>query len=110
MKFAACYSKWFRMPWASDEKGAVTAELMMLLPVLILGAGLIGMIFSVSLERISLERDTAAALREMAIGRELELPVGVIARTWMEGRLMCLEFKKSEVIQISAAHCALPLA
>jgi hypothetical protein len=98
------------MPWASDEKGAVTAELMMLFPVLILGAGLLGMIFSVSLERITLERDTAAALREIAIGRDLEVPEGINARTWTEGRLVCLEFKKSEVIQISAAHCALPLA
>lgn len=97
------------MPWAWDEKGSVTAELMMLLPALVLGAGVVTAIFSVSLERISLERDTAAALREIAIGRELEVPDGVLAKSWMEGRLVCLEFKRTEVIQISSTHCALPL-
>lgn len=95
---------------ASDESGAVTAELMMLLPALVVGAGVLSAVFTVSLERITLERDTAAALREMAIGREAVVPDGVKAKSWVEGRLVCLEFEKSAVIKITSAHCALPLA
>lgn len=95
---------------ASDDSGAVTAELMLLMPTLLIGVGILGALFSVSLERITLERDTAAALREISIGRELVVPEGVTAKSWSEGRLMCLEFVRQELLEISSKHCALPLA
>jgi hypothetical protein len=95
---------------ASDDSGAVTAELMLLMPTLLIGVGILGVLFSVSFERITLERDTAAALREVAIGRELVVPDGVTAKSWQEGRLTCLEFVKADLLTISSKHCALPLA
>lgn len=98
------------MPSASDDSGAVTAELMLLMPTLFVGVGIIGALFSVSLDRITLERDTAAALREVSIGRELVVPEGITAKSWSEGRLMCLEFVKADLLMISSKHCALPLA
>lgn len=110
MRCEPCCFNWSRMHSAWDEKGSVTAELMMLMPALILGVGIAGAIFSTSLERITLERDTAAALRELSIGRELEIPPGVTARSWSEGRLICVEFKKTSLFDIASEHCALPLA
>jgi hypothetical protein len=83
---------------------------MLLMPTLFVGVGIIGALFSVSLDRITLERDTAAALREVSIGRELVVPEGVTAKSWSEGRLMCLEFVKTDLFVISSKHCALPLA
>jgi hypothetical protein len=95
---------------ASDDSGSVTAELMLLMPTLVIGVGILGAMLSVSFERISLERDTAAALREVAIGRELAVPDGVTAKRWTEGRLICLQLAKEDWLPISAKHCALPLA
>lgn len=98
------------MPLASDDQGAVTAELMLLMPVVALGVGLLGTVFGVATERMSLERATAAGLREIAIGREWTGPPGTSSRTWVEGRLLCLELEKSDLFSISAKHCALPLS
>jgi hypothetical protein len=83
---------------------------MLLMPALVIGVGILGALFSVSFDRMTLERDTAAALRQIAIGRELVVPDGVTARSWTEGRLTCLEFVKQELLEISSKHCALPLA
>ena len=95
---------------ASDDSGAVTAELMLLMPALVIGVGIFFALFSTSLERVTLERDTAAALRGLAIGQELVTPQGVTARSWKDGRLICLELARSDPIPISSRHCALPLS
>ena len=94
----------------SNDDGVVTAELMMLLPAGILLAGLFGSAVSVTLELMNLERQTAAALRELTIGRELELPEGVKAESWQDGRLTSLNFTSSSLIPVSTSHCAIPLA
>ena len=101
---------WWQVRSVSNDDGVVTAELMLLLPAGILLAGLFGSAVSVTLELMNLERQTASALRELTIGRELELPEGVKAESWQEGRLTCLKLTTSSMIPVSTSHCAIPLA
>ena len=101
---------WWQVRSVSNDDGVVTAELMLLLPSGILLAGLFGSALSVTLELMNLERQTASALRELTIGRELELPEGVKAESWQEGRLTCLKLTTSSMIPVSTSHCAIPLA
>jgi hypothetical protein len=82
----------------------------MVTPAVIAFALAAAALFGTAVERIGLEREAAAMLRQLAIGNEIPSSTDTELRTWNEGRLICLELTKSNLIPISTRHCALPLA
>jgi hypothetical protein len=87
----------------------VTAETMMLMPVLVFATAVLGLLFSLGLERIALESLAAVALREVAITGTFIGPAEITARQWQEGRLVCVELTKNGPIALSAKQCGMGL-
>lgn len=97
-----------RSAWG--DQGAVTAELMMLMPVGVLLISLLGLGSSVALEQASLERDAAALLRQESILGTAIAQSDQTARFYQSGRLRCIELSKNSLIPLSADQCTIPLA
>ncbi|HEY7854158.1 MAG TPA: hypothetical protein VIB80_03470 [Aquiluna sp.] len=95
------------MVWTS-EKGAVTAEFMLLLPaLLVLLTAALGL-FQLGLERISLEVQTFEAARAMAIGFEPELREEVTVSHNQDGRFLCVTLVKNGLVDLEATRCMIP--
>jgi Flp pilus assembly protein TadG len=92
----------------SSEKGAVTAEFMLLLPGLaLLLAAALGM-FQMGLDRIALEVSAFEASRASAIGFEPEVPDGAELTRYQEGRFQCVRLAKSQLVPLTATSCMIP--
>lgn len=94
----------------SSDSGAVTAEFMLLMPAVILLGGLVSLLFGLSIDLVALQRQAGGLVRELAIGRELVLPQNTQAKTWNQGRLVCIQLSRPGLIKITAEQCAMPLA
>ena len=94
----------------SSDKGSVTAETMMLMPALAILLSALGGIFNFGLERVSLESKTAQVLRQLSIGAEYDLDAEIESKIWNEGRLVCLELSKTQLIKISATQCTIAIS
>jgi Flp pilus assembly protein TadG len=91
-----------------SDKGAVTAEFMLLLPALILLlAGGIGM-FQLGLQRIALEVSAFEITRAVAIGFEPELEPGLEMRVSQEGRTKCVSVTKDLLFKLESKRCLIP--
>jgi hypothetical protein len=90
--------------WA-NEKGAVTAEFMLLLPGLVflfaIGMGS----FSLALSRVQLEVSAFEIARQLAIGNQPQAPAGMTLKVESEGRLSCAKLTKRELFPLTARHC-----
>jgi Flp pilus assembly protein TadG len=92
----------------SSEKGAVTAEFMLLLPALaLLLASALGL-FQLGLERMSLEVSAFEIARAKAIGFEPELDANLEIKTQQEGRFQCVTVSKQNLVPIAATSCMIP--
>jgi hypothetical protein len=91
---------------ASDQ-GAVTAELMLLLPALImLFATVLGSV-TFATDRIALEAKGFEAARSLAIGLDLVSEEGIEIETSVEGALTCAKITKQSLMPMSTKLCVM---
>lgn len=92
---------------SGNDRGAVTAEFMLLLPALVLiVAAAIGL-YSLSLERLGLEVSAFQAARSVAIGLAPEIEPGLILEIEERERFTCVHIERSGLIPIRAEHCVI---
>ena len=84
----------------SNDRGAVTAEFMLLLPGLVLLVTTAFGGFTLGLERIALEVRAFEAARHYVITGETQ-----DHNLTNEGRFSCIEVKKQGLIKLSAQSC-----
>jgi Flp pilus assembly protein TadG len=92
----------------SSEKGAVTAEFMLLLPALALLLASALAIFQLGLDRISLEVSAFEIARANAIGFEQEIETELEITTEQEGRFACVTVSKMNLVRMAATSCMIP--
>ena len=86
----------------SNDRGAVTAEFMLLLPGLVLLVTTAVGGFTLGLERIALEVRAFEAARHYAITGETQ-----DHNLTNEGRFSCIEVEKQGLVKLSAQSCML---
>jgi hypothetical protein len=92
----------------TSDKGAVTAEFMLLLPaLLVLLASGLGL-FQVGLDRIALEVQGFEVARAVAIGLGPEIPDGHEMTTFSEGRLTCVLLTQESFPNLETKRCMIP--
>ena len=97
------------MDWKSD-RGAVTAELMALIPTVLLGLTALGWLLSLMGQQLALEQDLASLLRLHLIGRELDDADGLELRPFTKGRLSCLVLERPGLVTLRSEQCGTPIA
>ena len=89
----------------SSEKGAVTAEFMLLFPTLVLAlAGILG-VFQLGLTQLQLSRDAFSQARELAIGNPLAPLPGTSFTVTESGRWVCVTASKQRFLKLEAQAC-----
>lgn len=89
----------------SDQKGAVTAEFMLLFPTVVLGlAGILG-VFQLGLAQMELARNAFTQARELSIaGSMLQIP-GSTFESYTEGQWVCVIARKRFVFDLQERAC-----
>ncbi|MEY4989894.1 MAG: hypothetical protein RIS08_120 [Actinomycetota bacterium] len=97
------------MDWKSDH-GAVTAELMALIPTVLLGLTALGWLLSLMGQQLALEQDLSSLLRLHLIGHELDVADGLKLEQFTRGRLSCIVLQRSGLITLRGEQCGIPIA
>jgi hypothetical protein len=89
----------------SDQKGAVTAEFMLLFPNVVLAlAGVLG-VFQLGVAQLELTRDAFTQARQLSINESL-LPIeGAQFKSYRDGKLVCVNAQKRLAIDLEATAC-----
>ena len=106
MRFAISYLDWWRVPLAfSNQKGAVTAEFLLLFPTVVLTlAGILG-VFQLGVAQLALAREAFTQARAISIGEPISESPGLSLRSWSEGKLTCVEATRQLVFKLEAEAC-----
>jgi hypothetical protein len=89
----------------SDQKGAVTAEFMLLFPTIVLAlAGVLG-VFQLGVAQLELSRDAFTSARQISIGGTLTPVEGVEVHSYRDGQLVCVIAQKKIAIELEASAC-----
>jgi cytochrome oxidase assembly protein ShyY1 len=88
----------------SDE-GTVTAEVMLLLPTLVLGMSACLGVAVWQIERLDLQSTAFLAARQQIVGDPLELPDGISSNFFQDGRYSCVELSKVSLLLLKARSC-----
>ena len=106
MQCAICYLDWWPgLLVFSDQKGAVTAEFMLLFPTVVLAlAGVLG-VFQLGVAQLELTRDVFTQARQLSINRSL-LPIeDAQFKSYRDGQLICVVGQKRLAIDLEARAC-----
>lgn len=106
MRYAICYLDWWPgLLVFSDQKGAVTAEFMLLFPTVVLAlAGVLG-VFQLGVAQLELTRDAFTQARQLSMKESL-LPIeGVEFKSYRDGQLVCVVAQKKLAIDLEATAC-----
>lgn len=89
----------------NNDRGAVTAEFMLLMPALIsvVAIGIAGL--QIGLASISLELDAALLARAHSYGFSVSAPAGTELFTWREAHLSCLRLSQVTLVEIASEYC-----
>ena len=106
MPFGICCLDWWPgLLVFSSQKGAVTAEFMLLFPTVVLAlAGTLG-VFQLGVAQLSLSREAFLQARQLALGNALEASPGVSLTESVEGRYVCVSAFKKLFIELEAEAC-----
>jgi Flp pilus assembly protein TadG len=99
---------WWQEPLVfSSQKGAVTAEFMLLFPTVVLAlAGILG-VFQLGLAQLQLSGAAFSQARQLSIGNQLlEIP-GTTFQVTESGRWVCVTAAKSLLIDLEVKSCLL---
>jgi Flp pilus assembly protein TadG len=89
----------------SSQKGAVTAEFMLLFPTVVLAlAGILG-VFQLGLTQLQLSRDAFTQARQLAIGNQLADQPGSFFEIRQSGKWVCVTATKQLVLKLEAEAC-----
>lgn len=91
-----------------SEKGAVTAEFMLVTPALILAVTLLLGLFPLALSAIKLELTAMQLSRLHSLGQPVSAPDGYELRTFSTGRFECLVLK-SPLILMESEYCSMTI-
>lgn len=89
-----------------SDKGAVTAEFMLITPALILAVTLLLGLFPVALSAIKLELTAMQLARLHSLGQPVSAPAGYELKTYSEGRFECLVLRSDWLI-LESEYCAM---
>ena len=106
MQFAICYLDWWpELLVFSDQKGAVTAEFMLLFPTVVLAlAGILG-VFQLGVAQMELARNAFTQARQLSInGSMLPIP-GSTFESYTEGQWVCVIAQKRFVFDLQERAC-----
>ena len=106
MQFAICYLDWWpELLVFSDQKGAVTAEFMLLFPTVVLAlAGVLG-VFQLGVVQLELTRDAFTQARQLSIHGSLLPIAGAEFKSFRQGQLVCVVAQKRLAIDLEARAC-----
>jgi len=89
----------------SDQKGAVTAEFMLLFPTVVLAlTGVLG-VFQLGVAQLELSRDAFTLARQLSIGGSLTPVEGIEVHSYREGQLVCVIAQKKIAFGLEARAC-----
>ncbi len=89
----------------SSDRGAVTAEFMLLFPTLVLAlAGILG-VFQLGLTQLQLSRDAFSQARQLAIGNSIAQLPGTTFESQELGKWVCVTASKKLFIDLEAQAC-----
>jgi hypothetical protein len=91
-----------------SEKGAVTAEFMLITPALILAVTLLLGLFPLALAGIKLELSAMQLARLYSFGEDVVAPAGHSIEFSKQGRLYCLKLKL-KTLPMESEYCAIPI-
>jgi hypothetical protein len=94
---------------SNSERGAVTAEFMMLMPVLVLGLSITLGAVSLGFERLELQATSWSIARQVALGLELPELEGITITVDAQERISCVKLRKNSPFPIQAKSCQLIL-
>lgn len=97
------------MAWKSDH-GAVTAELMALIPTVLLGLTALGWLLSLMGQQLALEQDLSSLLRLHLIGHEFDVAADLKIQSFSRGRLSCLALERPGLVTLRSEQCGIPIA
>jgi Flp pilus assembly protein TadG len=89
-----------------SDKGAVTAEFMLVTPALILAVTLLLGLFPLALSAIKLELTAMQLSRLHSLGESVSAPAGYEMFTYSKGRYECLVLKSTLLI-LESEYCAM---
>lgn len=97
------------MVWKSEE-GVVTAELMALVPAVIIAISAMGWLLSLLGQQLALEQDLTYLLRLHLIGEPFDVAAGLSVQPFNRGRLSCLMLEKPGLITLRSEQCGIAIA
>jgi hypothetical protein len=95
--------------WKS-ESGAVTAELMAIVPSVLLAITFLGWLLSLMGQQLALEQDLTYLLRLHLIGQPLDVADNLEAELFTRDRLSCLRLLKPGLITLRGEQCGIAIA
>lgn len=106
MRFAICYLDWWpELLVFSDQKGAVTAEFMLLFPTVVLSlAGILG-VFQLGVAQMELARNAFTQARQLSINGVLVAIPGVAFESYLDGKWVCVIAQKRIVFDLQEKAC-----
>jgi Flp pilus assembly protein TadG len=91
-----------------SDKGAVTAEFMLITPAMILAVTLLISLFPLALAGIKLELSAMQLARLHAFGQDVEVPTGYSIEFSQQGKLSCLKLRMN-TLPMESEYCAIPI-
>lgn len=106
MPFGICCLGWWpELLVFSSQKGAVTAEFMLLFPTVVLAlAGTLG-VFQLGVAQLSLSREAFLQARQLAIGNDPEASPDVSLTERLDGRFVCVSAVRNYLFELKAEVC-----
>ena len=92
---------------SSSDKGAVTAEFMLITPALILAVATLLGLFPIGLSAIKLEVEAMQLARLHGYGLDLSEPEGYDLEIYSQGRIECVRLRNSSLME--SEYCVIPL-
>jgi len=92
----------------SSDKGAVTAEFMLVTPALILAVATLLGLFPLALSAIKLEVEAMQLARMHGYGLDIAAPDGFELEIASNGRLECVVVR-NKILPLESEYCVIPL-
>ena len=92
---------------SSSDKGAVTAEFMLITPALILAVATLLGLFPLGLSSIKLEVETMQLARLHGYGLDVPIPEGYELEIASRGRIECIKLRNRSLME--SEYCVIPL-
>lgn len=90
---------------SANDRGAVTAEFMMLMPAMISVVAIVLAGFQLAVESIALERDVVLLARQLGYGMEISADSKYSVESWREEEYACVALERGGLIPLRSQQC-----